>query len=300
MKSGIVAIIGRPNVGKSTLLNHLAGEKVAIVSPVPQTTRHQIRAVFNDVRGQIVFCDTPGLHTSRHALDRAMISLVNDSVEGADVLLHLVDVSRHVGDEEAMTIQRLCAARAPVVLGLNKVDMSVQYISEYVAAWEKALGRPLSEATDRVMPVPVSALKGTNVDELVDEIFARLPEGAALYPADILTDFPRQWTIQDIIREKLLFVLKEELPFSVAVYAEEIADKSERLTYVKAAIFVERETQKAIVIGKAGAVLKKAGESARKELQQIYGRKFFLDLWVKCENKWKEDKDLLKKIGYLA
>ncbi len=299
MKSGIVAIIGRPNVGKSTLLNHLAGEKVAIVSPVPQTTRHQIRAVFNDTRGQIVFCDTPGLHTSRHALDRAMISLVNDSVEGADVLLHLVDVSRHVGDEETMTIERLCAARAPIVLGLNKVDVPGHYIAEYLAAWEKALGRPLSGATDRVMPVPVSALRGTNIDKLVDEIFARLPEGEALYPSDVLTDFPRQLAIQDVIREKLLFILKEELPFSIAVYAEEITDKSERLTYVKAVIFVERETQKAIVIGKGGAVLKKAGEGARKELQQIYGKRFFLDLWVKCENKWKQDEDLLKKMGYL-
>ncbi|MFB3919451.1 MAG: GTPase Era [Candidatus Velamenicoccus archaeovorus] len=300
MKSGIVAIIGRPNVGKSTLLNHLAGEKVAIVSPVPQTTRHQIRAVFNDVRGQIVFCDTPGLHTSRHALDRAMISLVNDTVEGADVLLHLVDVTRHVGDEETKAIQRLCAARAPVVLGLNKVDIPVHYIPEYLAAWENAIGRSLNEATDRLMPVPVSALKGTNVDKLVDEIFARLPEGGPLYPADVLTDFPRQLAIQDVIREKLLLVLKEELPFSLAVHVEEIADRSQRLTYVKAAVLVERETQKAIVIGKGGAVLKKAGESARKELQQIYGRKFFLDLWVKCENKWKEDKDLLKKMGYLA
>lgn len=300
MRSGVVAIVGRPNVGKSTLLNHLVGEKVTIVSPVPQTTRHQIRAVYNDARGQIVFCDTPGLHTSRHALDRAMIGLVNDSVEGADVLLHLVDVSRHVGDEEAMTIQRLHAARAPVVLGLNKVDMPAHHIPEYLAAWEKALGQPLSGATDRVMPVPVSALKGTNIDKLVDEIFARLPQGEALYPADILTDFPRQLAIQDIIREKLLFVLREELPFSLAVYADQIADRSERLTYVRAVVFVERETQKAIVIGRGGAVLKKAGESARKELQQVYEKKFFLDLWVEVEKKWKQDKDLLKKMGYLA
>ncbi|MDD5019586.1 MAG: GTPase Era [Candidatus Omnitrophica bacterium] len=300
MKSGMVAIVGRPNVGKSTLLNYLAGEKVAIVSPVPQTTRHQIRAIINDVRGQVVFCDTPGLQTSRHALDRAMVGLINDSVEGADVILHIVDVSKHVGEEEEAAVQRLHRARAPVILGLNKVDLPAQYISEYVSLWERVLGRPVSGATDRLMPVPMSAIKGTNIDKLVEEIFARLPEGEALYPADVLTDFPRQLAVQDVIREKLLFLLREELPFSLAVLAEEIVDRSEKLTYVKATIFVERETQKAIAIGKNGAILKKAGESARKELQDIYGKKFFLDLWVKADKKWKEDRELLQRMGYLV
>jgi GTP-binding protein Era len=299
MKSGMVAIVGRPNSGKSTLLNLLAQEKVAIVSPVPQTTRHQIRAIVNDKRGQIVFCDTPGLQASRHALDRAMVGLINDSIQGADVILHLADVSRHVGEEETMIVERLVRARAPVILGLNKVDLPLHYIPEHLAAWQKALSRPLSEATDRLMPVPLSALRGTNTDKLIDEIFKRLPEGEALYPVDVLTDFPRQLAIQDCIREKLLMVLKEELPFSLAVFAEEIVDRSARLTYVKATILVERETQKGIVVGKSGAVLKKAGEAARRELQDIYGKKFFLDLWVKVEKKWKENQDLLRRMGYI-
>lgn len=299
MKSGIVAIIGRTNVGKSTLLNNLVGEKVAIVSPVPQTTRNQIRAIFNDARGQIVFLDTPGMHVSKHALDRSMIAAINDSLSGVDVILHLVDATEHVGEEEGMVIDRLSGVRAPVLLGLNKIDRGPQCIEEYLSAWEKKIGKKLSEATDRVMPIPLSALMGTNVDKLLDELFARLPEGAPYYPQDILTDFPRQLNIQDIIREKLLLYLKEEVPFSLAVYAEEITERSAKLTYVKAFVLVERDSQKSIVIGKKGACLKKAGEAARKDLEDMYGKKFYLDLWVKVDDDWKQDTELLRRMGYI-
>lgn len=298
-KAGIVAIIGRPNVGKSTLLNHLVGEKVAIVSPIPQTTRNQIRAILNEKRGQIVFLDTPGMHVSKHALDRAMIAAINDSILGADVILHLVDSTEHIGKEEQMVIERLSKISVPIVLGLNKIDRGPKCLDEYILAWEKKINKKLSEATDRIMPVPFSALQGINTACLLDELFARLPEGPALYPQDILTDFPRQLNIQDIVREKLLVYLKEELPFSIAVHAPEIIDRSEKLMVVRAVIFVERDSQKGIVIGKGGEILKKAGEASRKELEELYGKKVHLDLWVKVVKDWKQSPQLLREIGYI-
>ena len=295
----MVAIVGRANVGKSTLLNYLVGEKVAIVSPVPQTTRNQIRAILNDQRGQIVFIDTPGLHVSKHALDRAMVNAINDSLSGADVVIHLVDATEHVGEEETMVMERLSGLSIPIILALNKIDRGPRCMEEYLRAWEKRLGESLSASTDRFMPIPLSALVGTNVDGLLNELFKRLPEGEALYPLDVLTDFPRQLTIQDIIREKLLAFIKEELPFSVAVYAEEIIDRSKKLMVVKASIFVERDSQKAIVIGHNGQILKKAGEASRKELEELYGKKIYLDLWVKVVENWKQNHELLKQMGYV-
>ncbi len=299
MKAGIVAIIGRANTGKSTLLNNLVGEKVAIVSPIPQTTRHQIRAILNDKRGQIVFLDTPGMHVSKHALDRAMIATIKESIMGVDAVLHLVDATEPLGEEEAMVIEMLSKVTSPVILGLNKIDRDPRYIDAYISAWEEKIGKKISDATDRIMPVPLSALTGTNIPRLLDELFSRLPEGEAFYPEDVLTDFPRQLAIQDIIREKLLAFLKDELPFSIAVCAEEIIDKTDKLTVIKAVIFVERDSQKGIVIGHRGEILKKAGEAARKELEDIYEKKIYLDLWVKVEKNWKHDTELLRKIGYI-
>ncbi len=298
-KAGIVSLVGRPNVGKSTLLNALLGEKVAIVSAAPQTTRHQIRAVFNDARGQIVFIDTPGMHATKNALDRALIAAIHDSVAQVDVIVHLVDATERLGEEEAMVLAMLAKTRSPVLLALNKIDREVRHLQDYLRAWEEIVGVSLSLASARVMPVPISALKGTNIDRLLEEIFARLPEGEPLYPEDVLTDFPRQLTIQDLIREQLLARLKEELPFSIAVFAEEIADRSEGLTFVKATVLVERESQKAIVIGKGGQILKEVGRAARRELEEMYGKKFYLDLWVKVDEDWKQDTELLKRMGYL-
>lgn len=299
MRSGVVAIAGRANAGKSTLINYLAGEKVSIVSPVPQTTRNLIRAVYNDPRGQAVFCDMPGMNIAKHSLDRAMISLIRDSLSGADIVLYLVDASKMPKEEEQMAMGFLLEQKKPVILGLNKIDISVKHISDYLRAWEARMGSPLSSVTDRLMPVPISALKGTNTDKLLDEIFSRLPEGGPLYPEDILTDFPRQWMIQDVIREKLLFMLREELPFSLAVHVNEVTERKNGVLYVMADILVERDTQKAIVIGHKGSVLRKAGEAGRKELETIFGNRFFLELFVKVDKDWKEDRELLKELGYI-
>lgn len=299
-KSGVVAIIGRANVGKSTLLNRLVGEKVAIVSSIPQTTRNQIRAIFNNDQGQIVFIDTPGLHASRHALDRAMASAITDSLMGADIIIHLVDATEQIGEEEALVMERLGGLTIPIVLALNKIDRNAKHLEDYLHMWEKRLKKPLSEMIHRVVPIPMSALTGTNVDALLEELFKRLPEGEPLYPENVLTDFPRQLTIQDIIREKLLLYIKEELPFSVAVFAEEVVERSKKLTYVKASILVERQSQKAIVIGHKGELLKKVGEAARKELEKIYEKKFYLDLWVDVDKGWKQNNGLLRQMGYIG
>ncbi len=299
MKSGIVAIIGRPNTGKSTLLNRILGEKVAIVSPTAQTTRHQIRGVLHEARGQIVFLDTPGLHTKKHAFDRAMMTVLQESMAGADVLLHLVDATEHVGEEEEMLLGRLRYESAPVILALNKIDRGTAHIEDYLKAWERVLGRSLSES-GRVTPVPISALKGTNVDGLLSACFDLLPEGEPLYDEDVLTDFPRQLTIQEIVREKFLENLKEELPFSMAVYAEEIIDRRQDLAVAKVVVLVERASQKAIVIGHKGGLLKRVGTAARKELEEIYGKRFFLELVVKVDAKWKQNHDLLRRIGYIS
>ncbi len=299
LKSGIVAIIGRSNVGKSTLLNRLVGEKVAIVSTAPQTTRTQIRAIFNEARGQIVFLDTPGMHICRHALDRAMIASINDALAGADVVLHLVDATRRVGEEENIVIGNLCKINAPVILGLNKADKDLKHEGDYVLAWERRLDTKAGKIQKKILPLRLSGLTGLNVDCLVDELFKRLPIGDPLYPDDVLTDFPRQMAIQDIIREKLLAYLKEEMPFALAVLAERIIDRNPKLMVVHAVIYVERSSQKAIVIGSGGGLLKKIGEAARLEIEDIYGKKVYLDLWVKVDKKWKQDHQLLRQIGYV-
>ncbi|MFH1692004.1 MAG: GTPase Era [Candidatus Omnitrophota bacterium] len=299
LKSGIVAIVGRSNTGKSTLMNHLVGEKVAIVSATPQTTRTQIRAILNEKRGQIVFLDTPGMHICRHALDRAMIVSIQDALMGADVVLHLVDMTRRVGQEEISVIKNLSKVKAPIILGLNKTDKGFAREQEYILAWEKNGGLKSSTVIKRVFPLRLSALTGFNVDCLLDELFQRLPIGDPLYPDDVLTDFPRQLAIQDMIREKLLGYLKEEIPFSIAVLAEEIIDRNPKLMVVNAVIFVERSSQKAIVIGHRGELLKKAGQAARHEIEEVYGKKVYLDLWVKVEAKWKQDHQLLRRIGYV-
>lgn len=298
-KAGVVAIIGRVNVGKSTLLNFLVGEKVAIVSPVPQTTRNQIRAILNEERGQIVFLDTPGMHVASHALDRSMIASINASLSGADIVLHLADVTERVGEEERMVADRLKNCGAFIILGLNKIDRGVKYLDEYIRLWEAAFSAPIAQLGDRLMLVPFSGLTGENVGKLLDELFGHLPQSPPFYPEDVLTDFPRQLTIQDIIREKFLLHLRQELPFSLAVFAEEIIDRSPKLCVVRAMILVERPSQKAIVIGKGGELLKKVGRESRLELAKVYGKKFYLELWVKVEENWKENRELLRQMGYI-
>lgn len=296
---GIVAIVGRPNTGKSTLLNCILKQKVAIVSKVPQTTRNIIRGILNEKRGQIVFVDTPGIHKPASAIGKYMNILAKDSMNGADVLLHLADSSEGIGEEEGMVVDSLSQTKAPVVLVLNKIDLGGKFVLDYLKLWEEKKGKPIQELGDSLTAIPVSSLKGTNVAQLLDILFYLLPESPALYPEDIISDFPQRLAIADIIREKLFENMRQEVPHSIAVLAQEIKERSGKLVYIKADILVERSSQKAIIIGLKGAMLKKVGSLARREIEEILAKKVYLELKVSVKENWRRDDEILRQTGIL-
>lgn len=299
LKSGMVAIVGRPNVGKSTLLNSILGEKVSIVSDVPQTTRHQIRGIHTDERGQIVFIDTPGLHAGKDKLDKYMNRASLGSIDSVDAVIHMVDASEKTGSEEHHVVSRLNKCGRPIIVGLNKIDITKgKFVPEYIKLWEEMRGVPMTEIKDIIL-FPLSALKGTNVKKLIDLLFEQMPEGPLLYPEDVLTDFPKSMAMADLIREKLFMLMREEIPHSIAVIIEGIQPKKGKVLHIRAAILVERESQKEIVIGKAGAVLKQVGTEARKDLEDLVGQKVFLELFVKSSSNWRENYSTLEEMGYV-
>ena len=293
----VIAIIGRPNVGKSTLLNQIVGEKVAIVSPVPQTTRQAVRGIYTDDRGQIVFIDTPGWHLGRDHLDRYMNQSSVNSMDGADCIIHLVDTCRQVGEEEHQVVDRLVGVKTPIILGLNKIDMKGKYFAQYIALWEEARKKKIEEMKDFIL-MPLSGLKGTQVDKLIDTIFTFLPKSPLLYEPDIVTDAPQKQVIADIIREKLFLVTREELPYSIAVVIEEMRPAKGKTTFIRALIIVERDSQKEIVIGHKGEMLKGVGTLARVELETLLETKVFLELFVKSQKNWRDDASVLMDMGY--
>lgn len=296
-RCGTVAIVGRPNTGKSTLLNRILGEKVAIVSRVPQTTRNQIRGIYNDERGQIVFIDTPGLHLGKDALDRFMNQSSTGTIHGTDCIIYLVDTSRRIGREEEYAAQQLKSIKVPLILGLNKVDLKGTYIPDYIALWEKNQGKSVQEMEDFTL-LPLSSQEGINVEKLMDILFDYLPAGPALYPADILCDVPQRMVMADIIREKLFERMREEIPHALSVVIEEIQPRKGRVTHMKALILVERPSQKEIVIGRGGGILKEVGTHARLELEELLERKVFLELHVTVQKNWRNDIVLLQESGY--
>ena len=299
LKSGMVAIVGRPNVGKSTLLNAILGEKVSIVSNVPQTTRHQIRGIHTDERGQIVFIDTPGIHAGKDKLDKYMNKASLGTIDSVDAVIHMVDASEKTGLEEKHVISRLNKCGKPIIVGLNKIDITKgKFVPEYIKLWEETRGVPMTEIKDLVL-LPISALKGTNVKKLVDLLFEQMPQGPLLYPEDIITDFPKRMAMADLIREKLFLLMREEIPHSIAVIIEGVQPKRGKVLHIRAAILVERESQKEIVIGKAGAILKQVGSEARKDLEELVDGKVFLELFVKASSHWREDYSTLEDMGYV-
>lgn len=299
LKSGMVAIVGRPNVGKSTLLNAILGEKVSIVSDVPQTTRHQIRGIHTDARGQIVFIDTPGMHMGKDKLDKYMNQASLGSIDCVDAVIHLVDASEKTGPEERYVTGRLNTFPRPIIVGLNKIDITKgKFVPDYIKLWEEVRGRPLTQMDDLIL-FPLSALKGTNVKKLIDLLFERMPSGPLLYPENILTDFPRRMAMADLIREKLFLLMRQEIPHSLAVIIESVRPKSGKVLHIRAVILVERASQKEIVIGKAGAILKQVGTQARKDLEELVGQKVFLELFVKTSSHWRDDFSALEEMGYV-
>jgi len=289
--AGFVALVGRPNAGKSTLLNALVGTKVAIVSDKPQTTRNRILGVRNRPDGQIVFIDTPGIHRPMHRMNVRMVDVAMQSMSQADVVCAVTDASEAVGGGDRFLADALSKVKVPVVLALNKIDLI-----------EKPALLPVMERWSRMAAfadiVPVSALAGENVDQLADVLTRLLPEGDPLYPPDYLTDQPERSYVAEIIREKLLQHTRDELPFSSAVLVDRFEDTDERgLMRLYCTIVVDRESQKPIIIGRAGSMIKQIGTEARQELEAFFATKIFLDLRVKTRAGWREDSRVLDQLG---
>jgi len=289
LRAGFVTIVGRPNVGKSTLLNRIVGQKVAIVTEKPQTTRNRILAIANTASAQIVFFDTPGIHKPKHEMNRRMVGLALRSLKNVDLALLLVDVTEPFGGGDEFVLERVRQAKVPVVLALNKVDRIrkpeiLTVIDEY---------RHRHDFTDIV---PISALTGENVDALVSVLERQLPEGEPLYPPETLTDLPERFFVSEIVREKILGATREEIPYSTAVVIDSW-EEGEKLTRIEASILVERESQKGIVVGKGGSMLKGIGTAARRDIEVFLGTKVFLGLHVRVRSEWRENQRLLSELG---
>lgn len=293
-RSGFVSIIGRPNVGKSTFLNTVMARKVSIVSSIPQTTRYLIRGIFTDRRGQIVFIDTPGFYRPQHMLGVYFLKAFRISQADADLILYMVDILRPPGKEEIEIMKMLVNSQKNIIMALNKMDRGERFLKDYIETYKSIK----KDKKDKVSYfIPISALRGKNLDRLIDAIFELLPQQDYYYPEKEVTDFPEKLFLADLIREKFCRFLKEELPHSLGVYIEKIEDK-EKITYIKAVIYVERPQQKSIVIGKDGLFLKEVGKLAREDLEGILGRKIFLDLWVKVEKDWRNHPRFLREMGF--
>jgi len=291
-RAGLCAIVGRPNVGKSTLLNLYVGAKVTIVSDKPQTTRRVVRGILTRPDAQIVFVDTPGIHRPIHPLGKFMVRSAVDVLDGIDVVVFVADGSKMPTREDEDVAEMLnTRVQAPVLLALNKMDLLKR----------DAIGEITQAFFDLVKHADwmrLTATKRENADKLLELIVARLPEGPALYPEDEITDMPMQFLAGELVREQLLINTRQEIPHSIAVQVDEWEERSENLTYISATIWVEKDSQKAIVIGERGSMLKKVGAAARKEIEAWLGHQVYLELTVKVRPQWRRDDRLLRELGY--
>lgn len=296
MRAGIVALVGAANVGKSTLMNRILGEKVSIVSPVAQTTRNVIRAILSESRGQLVFMDTPGVHRAKYDLGRLMNRMARNAVEGVDVVCAVCDVTRPPREEDEGWMRRLCRVEqdATVIMVLNKIDAKSNHTPEYQQCWSAVAKEKNSE--QQPVWIETSGLTGNGVGELVDTLFPHVPKGPALFPDDILTDYPRKWNMSDVIREKYVPHLKQELPHAIAIWIESIEEGD---TWVaEGTVYVDRSSQKGIVLGAKGRLLKQVERESSAELTEMYGRPVKVKLWVKVEKDWSRNFWVLRKLGY--
>jgi GTP-binding protein Era len=291
-RSGFVAIVGRPNAGKSTLLNRLVGQKVAIVTSKPQTTRNRIQGIVTRPEGQIVFIDTPGLHSADSALGRQMMHEVAAALEGIDVLLLMVDASRTLPHADDMLLERAKRFRGKTILALNKVDgLPKQKLLPLIEAFHKAF--------EFAAIVPISALKGNGCDELLVEILRLLPEGEPYFPEDQVTDQPERFLAAEIVREKAIQAMYHEVPYALAVKVEKF-EESPKLLRIEATMNVERDSQKKILIGHKGEMLKKIGTQARKELEELFDTKIYLGLFVKVVPGWRDNPHQVRQLDWHA
>lgn len=293
-KSGFVALIGRPNVGKSTLMNKIIGQKVAITSNKPQTTRNKIQTVYTSDEGQIVFLDTPGIHKAKNKLGEYMVNVAEKTFEEVDVILWLVEPDKKVGPGDKHIIEELSKTNIPVILVINKIDsVKKEEVPEIINAYK--------DAYDFKEIIPASAMRGQNVDTIVQELLNNLPEGPMYYDEDTLTDQPMRQIVAEIIREKALHALNEEVPHGIAVTIELMKERETKkgvITDIEATIVCEKDSHKGIIIGKKGAMLKKIGSNARYEIEQQLETKVNLQLWVKVKKDWRDSEFLMKNYGY--
>ncbi len=290
-KSGFAAVIGRPNVGKSTLINALIGQKIAIMSDKPQTTRSRILCILTEEDAQIIFLDTPGVHKPKHKLGDYMAKATEGALHGVDVVVFVVDVTEKMGAGEQHILKQLANVRVPVLLAVNKVDCipreeSLPVIANYAKAYDFA------------GIVPISAREGENLEGLLAEIKKYLPGGPQYYPTDMVTDQPERLIVAELVREKVLELTRDEIPHAVAVDIEEMTTRAKGDVYIRAVIYVERETQKGIVIGARGALLRTIGLRARADVETLLGSKVYLDLWVKTRKDWRNRASALREFGF--
>ena len=294
VKSGFVTLIGRPNVGKSTLMNRMIGQKIAITSNKPQTTRNRIQTVHTDERGQIVFVDTPGIHKAKNKLGEYMVGAAEKTIGEVDVVCWLVEPTTYIGAGEQHIIERLKKVKAPIILVINKVDtIKKEEILPVIDCYRKEL--------DFQEIIPVSARSGANVDELIDTIYKYLPYGPMFYDEDTITDQPMRQIVAELIREKALHALNEEIPHGIAVVIDSMKERKSQkgiITDIQATSICERDSHKGIIIGKGGEMLKKIGANARYEIEKQLDTKVNLQLWVKVKKEWRDSDVLIKNFGY--
>lgn len=292
-KSGFVALIGRPNVGKSTLMNKIIGQKIAITSNKPQTTRNKIQTVYTCDEGQIIFLDTPGIHKAKNKLGEYMVNVAEKTLKEVDVILWLVEPSTFIGAGEQHIAEQLKDINVPVILVINKIDtVKKEEILVFIDAYRKIL--------DFAEIIPASALRDKNADEIVESIFKYLPQGPQYYDEDTVTDQPMRQIVAEIIREKALHALNEEIPHGIAVTIEKMKERRNgKITDIEATIICERDSHKGIIIGKQGSMLKKIGSNARYEIEQMLEMKVNLQLWVKVRKDWRDSELLMKNYGYI-
>ncbi len=288
-KAGFVNIIGNPNVGKSTLMNALVGERLSIITSKAQTTRHRILGIVNGEDFQIMFSDTPGIIKPAYELQESMMNFVKSAFEDADILIYMVEIGEKELKDESF-FQKIKNTKTPVLLLINKIDKSTQEIvEEKITFWK--------EKVPNAIIYPISALENFNIQTVMDKIIEVLPESPAFYPKDQLTDKPERFFVNETIREKILMHYKKEIPYAVEIDTEEFFE-DDKIIKIRSVIMVERETQKGIIIGHKGSALKRVGTEARKDLEQFFGKKIFLELFVKVNKNWRSNTNQLKRFGY--
>lgn len=290
MTSGIVVLVGKPNVGKSTLLNFILKEKIAPVTPKPQTTRKKLKGIYTEERGQIVFIDSPGLHKPIHELGKYMVNEAIKVLNDGDLLLWIVDSSKELTEEDYIVYERIKDIEKPKFLVLNKIDIVYEKRGELIKEINNF------DKIDKI--IPISSVTGENVDFLLNEIFNILPQGEYLYDPELITDSTEREIVEEIIREKIMMYTEEEVPHSTTVIVDEFVERENGKVYIRATIYVERDSQKKIVIGLKGNLLKKIGIEARMDIEKFLGKSVYLELWVKVYKNWRKKEEALKYLGY--